>query len=217
MAILAPSILGADFSKLAEEIQSADVAGAGFYHLDIMDGHFVPNISFGPGLVKTIDGLTDGYLDVHLMLTKPESFFEPFHKAGADAITFHLGVHDDPVPHANRISGLGIETGLALNPDDKFSEAEKFIEHFDLLLLMSVYPGFGGQSFIESTLPKIEAARKYIDSHGLPTRISVDGGVDGSNCETVFSAGADILVMGSAFFGSSDRAGLIKRVKELKR
>lgn len=217
MAILAPSILGADFSKLADEIQSAETAGIGFYHLDIMDGHFVPNLSFGPGLVKTINKLTDGYLDVHLMLSEPESFFEPFHEAGADAITFHIGVHDDPVLHAKIINGLGIEAGLCLNPDVDFSEAEKYVEHFDLLLLMSVYPGFGGQSFIESVLPKIETAREFIDAQGLPTRISVDGGVDANNCEAVFSAGADILVMGSGFFGSSDRASLTSRVKEMKR
>ena len=151
------------------------------------------------------------------MLSNPESFFEPFAKAGADAITFHTGVHDDPVPHAKAIKELGIEAGLSFNPDVEFSEAEKYVEHFDMLLMMSVYPGFGGQSFIEAVLPKIAEARKFIDSHGLSTRISVDGGVDATNCEQVFSAGADILVMGSAFFGSSDQAGLTKVVKALTR
>jgi ribulose-phosphate 3-epimerase len=217
MAILAPSILGADFSKLAEEIKSAEAAGIDFYHLDIMDGHFVPNISFGPGVVRTIDKLTDSFLDVHLMLTNPESFFEPFAKAGADAITFHVGVHPDPTPHAKAIKQLGLEAGLSLNPDVEFSAAEKYLEQFDLLLLMSVYPGFGGQSFIEAVLPKIETARKFIDAHGLKTRISVDGGVDSSNCARVFSAGADILVMGSAFFGAADRIALTNQVKGLTR
>ncbi|MBD3403468.1 ribulose-phosphate 3-epimerase [candidate division GN15 bacterium] len=215
MATLAPSILGADFSRLGDEIQSADAAGVRFFHLDIMDGHFVPNISYGPGIVKTIDKLTDGFLDAHLMLSEPEKYFDAFKKAGADAITFHLEVHPDPLPYAQQIRQLGLQPGLSLNPDMPIEKALPFLAHFDLLLIMSVFPGFGGQSFIEDTIGRIRTAREHIDRESLTTKISVDGGVDRTNAERVVEAGADILVMGTAFFTSDDRPGLVKHVNSL--
>ncbi len=215
MAKLAPSVLGADFSRLGEEITSAVDAGVDFFHLDIMDGHFVPNISFGPAVVKTINGLTDGYLDVHLMLSEPEKYIEAFADAGADLITFHLKVHPDPVPHARKIREMGMKAGISLNPDVPLEDVKPYLEHFDLLLFMSVYPGFGGQSFIEPVMDKIRDARKYIDQHQLKTQIQVDGGVDAGNAKAVVEAGADILVMGTAFFGSDDRRQMVELVDKL--
>ncbi|RME27314.1 MAG: ribulose-phosphate 3-epimerase, partial [Candidatus Zixiibacteriota bacterium] len=200
------------FSRLGEEIKDAEQAGVDFFHLDIMDGHFVPNISFGPGIVKTIDALTDLFLDVHLMLTEPEKYFEAFAKAGADNITFHLEVHPDPAPLAAQLRNMGIKAGISLNPDMPIDHVLPHLEHFDYLLVMSVFPGFGGQAFIPESLPKIQAARRFIDSHALNCRIEVDGGVGPDNARQVIEAGADILVMGTAFFSSEDRAGLAREV-----
>jgi ribulose-phosphate 3-epimerase len=213
MAKIAPSILGADFSRLGEEIADAESAGIDMFHLDIMDGHFVPNISFGPAIVRTIDKLTDKFLDVHLMLTEPEKYFEKFHAAGADSITFHIEVHPEPTRFVRQIKDMGIKAGISLNPDTAVEKVLPYLEQFDLLLVMSVFPGFGGQEFIESVLPKISAARKYIDAHTLPTQIQVDGGIDASNGARIVEAGADILVMGTSFFGSSDRKALVRKVQ----
>ena len=215
MAILAPSVLGADFSRLGDEIRSAVEAGVDFFHLDIMDGHFVPNISFGPAVVKTIDGITDAYMDVHLMLSEPEKYFEAFVEAGADSISFHIKARPDPVPHAKRLRQLGVSPAITLNPDVPFERVKPYIEHFDMILFMSVYPGFGGQAFIEDVLSKVSEARKFIDDHGLNVRIQIDGGVDADNARRVTEAGADILVMGTAFFGSADRKGLVQLVETL--
>ncbi len=209
MVKLAPSVLGADFSHLADEIRSAEQSGADLLHLDIMDGHFVPNISFGPGIVKTINKLTGMYLDVHLMLSEPEKYFESFAEAGADAITFHIEAHpEDPSPLAERIHKLGLQAGISLNPDATPEQVLPYLHKFDLLLVMSVFPGFGGQSFISSTLDTVRAAREYIDKHSLKTEIMVDGGIGPDNAAEVARAGADILVMGSAFFNSDNRSGL---------
>ncbi|MBI5265877.1 MAG: ribulose-phosphate 3-epimerase [candidate division Zixibacteria bacterium] len=214
MPLVAPSILAADFGHLADEITGAESAGVRFYHLDIMDGHFVPNISFGPGVVKTINGLTDRFLDCHLMLTEPEKYFEPFAKAGADNITFHLEVHPDPTAHARRLHDMKIQAGISINPDMPVERVLPFLEHFEYLLLMSVFPGFGGQAFMPNVIPKVEIARKFIDQHGLKTKIQIDGGVDSSNAAGLVSAGADILVMGTAFFKSQDRAGLVRSIQK---
>jgi len=215
MAKLAASVLAADFARLGEEIKDAERAGADLLHLDIMDGHFVPNISFGPGIVKTINRLTDLFLDVHLMLSEPEKYFEPFAKVGGDAITFHIEVHPDPRPCAERIHALGLQAGISLNPDATAEQVLPYLEHFEYLLVMSVFPGFGGQSFMPSALGTIRAARAHIDAHHLKTQIIVDGGVDAGNASEVVSAGADILVMGTAFFMAEDRAALVKQVHEM--
>ncbi|UCE24202.1 MAG: ribulose-phosphate 3-epimerase [Candidatus Zixiibacteriota bacterium] len=215
MVKIAPSVLGADFAKLGEEIRDADKSGVDLFHLDIMDGHFVPNISFGPAIVKTINGLTDKFLDVHLMLAQPEKYFEPFVKAGSDSITFHLEVHPDPTRYAEELKSMGIEAGLSVNPDTPAEKVLPYLEHFDLLLVMSVFPGFGGQSFIETALDTVAVARKHVDDNNLSTKIAVDGGVDASNAARVVEAGADILVMGSAFFNSDERGALVKMVQAL--
>ncbi len=217
MIHISPSVLAADFSRLGDEIRDTDATGADSLHLDIMDGHFVPNISYGPAVVKTIDRLTDLPLDVHLMLSNPENYFEPFVKAGADVITFHIEVHPNPTVHLNRLRELGVARGLSLNPDKSADLVLPYLEHCDQLLVMSVFPGFGGQAFIETSLRIVEDARRFIDRHGLATRISVDGGVDGDNAQRVVDAGADILVMGSAYYKSPDRAALVKKVHALER
>ena len=216
MIQIAPSVLGADFGHLADEIRDADHAGITMYHLDIMDGHFVPNISFGPGVVRTIDRLTDRFLDVHLMLSEPERYFEAFVRAGADSITFHLEVHPDPAPFARQLKNLGIHAGISINPDMPVERVLPHLQHFDLLLIMSVFPGFGGQKFIESALGSIRTTREYIDSHNLRTRIQVDGGIDRTNASAVVAAGADILVMGTGFFGQPDRASLVQEISQLQ-
>ena len=216
MAKIAPSVLGADFSRLAEEIADAERAGANMFHLDIMDGHFVPNISFGPDIVRTIDKLTDKFLDVHLMLSQPENHFEAFYKAGAGNITFHIEVHPDPAEVVEKIRSMGIKAGISLNPDTPVDKVLPYLEYFDFLLIMSVNPGFGGQEFIESTLLKVAAARKFIDAHSPYTQVQVDGGVDGNNAERIVKAGADILVMGTSFFGSKDRKRLVQKVKSFE-
>ncbi len=214
MARIAPSVLGADFARLGEEINSADRAGVDILHLDIMDGHFVPNISYGPAIVKTIDKLSDSFLDVHLMLSEPEKYFEDFVKAGADAITFHLEVHPDPSAYAQQIKDLGVQAGISINPDMPVGKVLPFLKEFDYLLVMSVYPGFGGQKFIRDALTSVRTARDYIRSHGLDAKVMIDGGVDASNAQEVVEAGAEILIMGSAFFGAEDRASLVKQVAE---
>jgi ribulose-phosphate 3-epimerase len=212
MAILAPSILAADFGHLADDITSSDAVGVKFYHLDIMDGHFVPNLSFGPGVVKTIDTLTPHFLDVHLMLSEPEKYFGPFVKAGADNITFHLEVHPDPTPFARQLKELGVKAGISINPDMPVEKVLPFLQYFDYLLVMSVFPGFGGQKFISSALAKVDAALDYIQKNKLSTLIEVDGGVDINNAATVVAAGADILVMGTGFFGRPDRKEIVQQV-----
>jgi len=212
MPNLSPSILGADFSRLGEEIASAEKAGVSYFHLDIMDGHFVPNISYGPAIVKTIDGITDRFLDVHLMISEPEKYFEDFVKAGADAITFHLEARPEPIEYAKQIKAFGVEAGISINPDMPVEKALPFLERFDWLLIMSVFPGFGGQKFIVESLDKVRTARQYIRDKGLSTKIAIDGGVDASNYAGVVEAGADLLVMGTAFFGATDRAALVKKI-----
>lgn len=213
MRVIAPSILAADFADLGGEIQSAESAGVSLLHLDIMDGHFVPNLSFGPGIVARINDLTDLPLDVHLMLTHPARYAEPFIKAGADSISFHLEVEPNPRPLAERLKADGIKTGLAINPDMPIENCFPFLDLFDLLLIMSVFPGFGGQRFIPAALDRIRQAKAEIALRGHATRIEVDGGINRANAPELFQAGADILVMGTAFFEADDRTLLVRELE----
>lgn len=214
MSLLAPSILAADVADLRAEIASAEQSGVSLLHLDIMDGHFVPNLSYGPAVVKRINELTDLPLDVHLMLKEPERYVEAFVQSGADSITFHLEVHPDPRPLAARIRGLGKQCGLAINPDLPVERTFPFLAEFDLLLVMSVFPGFGGQPFMPVALEKVRAARSEIQARNLQTRIEIDGGIDMINAREVILAGADILVMGTAFFGAADRSAVVRQVEQ---
>ncbi len=204
MKLIAPSILSADFSKLGEEINAVEDAGADLIHIDVMDGHFVPNITIGPMIVQASKKITSLPLDVHLMIENPDFFIPDFIKAGADIITVHV----ETCVHLHRtvqlIKESGIKAGLVLNPSTPLSTIDWMIEYVDYVVLMSVNPGFGGQTFIQNTLDKIKDLRKMIIDRGLSVLIEIDGGVNIKTIASVSNAGADVFVAGSAIFGSDD-------------
>jgi ribulose-phosphate 3-epimerase len=197
---IAPSILSADFAKLGEEVRAIDEAGADWIHIDVMDGHFVPNLTIGAGVVKSLRPHTQKPFDVHLMISPVDPFLEGFAEAGADTIT----VHPEAGPHVHRtvqrIKALGCRAGISLNPATPAKMLDYLLEDIDLVLVMSVNPGFGGQSFIESQLKKIEAIRSRIDKLGKPIDLEVDGGIDAETAPRAIAAGADALVAGTATF-----------------
>jgi ribulose-phosphate 3-epimerase len=210
---IAPSLLAADFGRLAEEVRAVEAAGADWLHLDVMDGHFVPNITFGPALVRAVKRAATVPLDVHLMIAPADPFLAAFAEAGADVIT----VHPEASPHLHRtlqaIRGLGCRAGVALNPATPISSVKWVLDSADLILAMTVNPGFGGQAFIEAQLDKIAALRRLIDASGRAITLEVDGGVTAANAARVRAAGADMLVAGTAVFGAPDYAAAIAALK----
>jgi ribulose-phosphate 3-epimerase len=211
---VAPSILSADFARLGEEIKAVQAAGADLIHVDVMDGHFVPNITIGPLIVEAARRSTDLPLDVHLMITNPELYIADFAKAGANTITVHV----EAALHLNRLvqsikEHQGVKAGVSLNPATPLSSLDYILPDLDMVLIMSVNPGFGGQSFIPSALDKIRQLRKRIDGMGLKIEIEVDGGVKSENAAQIADAGADILVAGSAVFGSKDYRAAIRGIR----
>ncbi len=210
---LAPSLLAADFARLGDQVR--EIAGhVDWLHLDVMDGHFVPNVSFGVPVVSSLRGLTDLVFDCHLMTTNPADHVESLAVAGADQVTMHIEAVPSPEQAAKRARGAGLGFGLVVNPLTPFAALAPFVEICDLLVIMSVEPGFGGQDFLESAVPKVAEAREWVEARGLRTDIQVDGGITPSNVRRVADAGATVVVAGSAIFGADDP---VQAVTELRR
>lgn len=214
MTKIAPSILSADFSRLGEEIKDVEQGGSDYIHVDVMDGHFVPNITIGPLIVESIRPITNLPLDVHLMIENPDHYIEQFAQAGADILT----VHQEACPHLHRtiqlIKSHGVKAGVVINPATPAESIKPILQDVDLVLLMTVNPGFGGQSFIDSVVPKIKQISSWREELGLSFEIEIDGGVKKGTAKRCVDAGADVLVAGSAVFKQEDRAKAIQEIRE---
>lgn len=214
---IAPSILSADFSKLGAEIRAVVAAGADVIHVDVMDAHFVPNLTIGPPVIRNVRSASKLPFDVHLMMTHPQDYLEAFAKAGANYLTVHVEACGRRLPSvAERIRRLGVLPGVSLNPETPFSRVRPYLDHFDLLLVMTVHPGFGGQKFMSSVMPKLRRAHKWIVRNKPSMILSVDGGIDEATSPIVRAAGANLLVAGSAVFGHPNYARAIRALRSGK-
>jgi len=209
---IAPSILSADFARLADEIGQVVAAGVRMVHLDVMDGHFVPNITIGPPVVRWIRRCTDAVLDTHLMITDPAKYAERFVEAGSDHITFHVETVDRPAEFVEYLRGLGVTVGVTLNPETPVEAVREVAPLCDMVLVMTVHPGFGGQAFIDEAAQKCIALREWL---GPDVRIEVDGGIDATTAPRVVGYGADTLVAGNAIFGQTDRRAAIEAIRRV--
>jgi ribulose-phosphate 3-epimerase len=210
---IAPSILSADFSRLKDEIQAVEAAGADWLHVDVMDGHFVPNITIGPVVVESIRRVTRIPLDVHLMITDPDKYGPEFIKAGADWVSIHPETCANPSRSLQTLRDLGAKASVAVNPDVALEKVVSYLVDTDMILMMTVFPGFGGQAFIPDVLPKIEQVRKIIDQRKLPILVEADGGIKVDNIADVVRAGAEIIVSGSGIFKTPDYAETIRQMR----
>ena len=212
---VSPSILASNFSSLGEEVQSITKAGADYIHVDVMDGHFVPNLTIGPAVVKSIRDKSDIPFDVHLMIDPVEPYIEGFVNAGADIISIHPEANDDTDACLKKIKSHNIKAGLAINPDTDWEVVKPYMDVLDLILVMSVHPGFGGQKFISGALDKLKALRKEIDQSGRDIELEIDGGINFENIQSVIDAGANVIVAGTTVFtgGQSEYANNIKKLR----
>lgn len=210
---IAPSILSADFSRLKDEIQAVEAGGADWLHVDVMDGHFVPNITIGPVVVESVRKVTKMPMDVHLMITDPDKYAPEFIKAGADWVSIHPDTCPDPKTSLRKIRELGVKASIAVNPDVSLEKVEALLPEADMVLMMTVFPGFGGQAFIPDVLPKIEQVRKIIDERKLSVLVEADGGIKADNIDRVVRAGAEVIVSGSGIFKTADYAATIRQMR----
>jgi len=214
MKRIAPSILSADFSRLGEEVKAVEACGVDLIHCDVMDGHFVPNITIGPMVIKALRRTTELPLDVHLMIEKPERYIKEFIEAGSNMLTIHIEATTHLQRHIQHIKEQGIKAGVSLNPSTPLDDLDFILSEVDFILIMTVNPGFGGQKFLRSMLPKIRRLREMIDQRHLSVEIEVDGGIGVDNIKDVAQAGAEIFVAGQAIFGSGDYRKTIKEMRE---